>query len=131
AVDSSRNVFVADTDNTRVLLSPRDATSATRVYGQADFSANSANAGGVSETSLSHPSGLAVDASGNLFVADSLNRRVLAYASDATAASRVYGQPSLTTAPRIDTVVIGNLKNNGEASATSLSQPAGLLVDDS
>ncbi|HEY3115665.1 MAG TPA: NHL repeat-containing protein [Chloroflexota bacterium] len=131
AVDSSRNVFVADTDNNRVLLFPRDGTTSTRVYGQSDFSGNGVNAGGVSETSLSHPSGLAVDASGNLYVADSLNRRVLAYAGESTAASTVYGQPSFTSAARTDTVVIGTVKNNSEASATSLSQPSGVLVDDS
>src|SRR5207248_6523327 len=70
AVDSSGGLYVADEFNSRVLYYPSGSTSATRVYGQPDFSSAVVNNGGVSATSLNHPNGLAVDGAGGLYVAD-------------------------------------------------------------
>jgi sugar lactone lactonase YvrE len=57
------------------------------------------------------PYGVALDSSGNLYVADSYNNRVLFYPSGSTTATRVYGQlGSFTT----------NTQNNGGISANSL-----------
>src|SRR5271157_3155172 len=53
------------------------STTAARVYGQGgSFTTNTANNGGISATSLTAPTGVAVDGSGNLYVADSVNSRV-------------------------------------------------------
>jgi hypothetical protein len=64
----------------RVLYYAAGSTTATRVYGQAgSFTTNTANNGGISATSLSQPWGMAFDGSGNLYVADWANKRVLEY----------------------------------------------------
>ena len=71
ALDSSGNLYVADSLNNRVLFYPAGSTTATRVYGQiGSFTTDSANNGGVSANSLDNPTGVALDSSGNLYVAD-------------------------------------------------------------
>ena len=116
AVDASGNVYVVDAGNNRILRYPTPFThtiqSPDLVIGQANFNSNAANAGGVSATSLSFAPGgqtftayLAFDASGNLWVADVANYRVLRYpasalsagAANAPTANLVLGQPDFTT----------------------------------
>jgi hypothetical protein len=48
---------------------PLDAV-ADAVFGQPDFTSNTANNGGRSASSLSRPNGVAVDAAGNTYVVD-------------------------------------------------------------
>ena len=63
------------------------STTATRVYGQmGSFTTHTANLGGISANSLENPAGLALDSSGNLYVADAYNNRVLFYLSGSTTA---------------------------------------------
>src|ERR1017187_93078 len=123
ALDSSGNLYVADYGNSRVLFYPSGSTTATQVYGQfGGFTTNTANLGGLSASSLNFPSGVALDSSGNLYVADYVNNRVLFYLSGSTTATRVYGQlGSFTT----------NTANNGGISANSLDYPAGIALDSS
>ncbi len=97
-------VFVSDLFNNRVLRYPSSAAmtngaAAEAVLGQTDFVSNGANA---TATTLNCPAGLAIDASGNLWVGDELNNRVLRYANAATiasgsAASQVLGEPDFVT----------------------------------
>ena len=121
AVDSSGNLYVADAGNNRVLFYPAGSTTATRVYGQnGSFTTNTPNNGGVSANSLWNPVGVAVDSSGNLYVADDYNNRVLFYPAGSTTATRVYGQGgNLTT----------NAQNNGGVSANSLAWPFAVALD--
>ncbi|HRG47684.1 MAG TPA: NHL repeat-containing protein [Leptospiraceae bacterium] len=113
-------LYVADSANNRVLFFPTGSTTATRVYGQnGSFSTGTANNGGISANSLNTPIGIAVDSTG-LYVADSLNNRVLYFAGTSTTATRVYGQAGSFTA---------NTNNNGGLSANSISMPYGLAVD--
>ncbi|HNO23313.1 MAG TPA: NHL repeat-containing protein, partial [Leptospiraceae bacterium] len=94
ALDSADNLYVADSGNHRVLYYPSGSTTATRVYGQlGSFTSNTANNGGSpSANNLTNPSGAAVDSSGNLYITDRGNSRVLYYPSGSTTATRVYGQ---------------------------------------
>jgi sugar lactone lactonase YvrE len=105
---------------TTALGAPSDTT-ADVVYGQlGSFTTNICNNGGVSADSLCFPDGAAVDSSGNLYVADDLNHRVLFYPAGSTTATRVYGQSgSFTT----------NTCNQGGVSADSLCFPRGLALD--
>jgi Bacterial Ig-like domain (group 3)/NHL repeat len=97
------------------LAYPTDAT-ADRVYGRnGSFSEN-----GTGTTSLNRPISVAVDSTGGLYVADTLNHRVLFFASGSITATRVYGQSGNFTTGEI---------NKGGLSADSLHQPTGVEVD--
>ncbi len=124
--DVQGNMFAADFGNNRVLeyFSPltTDLT-ADRVFGQPDFASNASS--NVSATTLTAPSGTAVDIHGGLYVADSGFNRVLEYtppfAAAGTAASRVFGQPDFTQ----------DVANNGGVSANSLNSPESVSLDSS
>lgn len=75
AVDTSGNVFVSDTWNDRVRKI--DATTAiiSTVAGTGQWGF-SGDGGAATDAQLAEPLGLAIDAAGNLFVADSSNHRV-------------------------------------------------------
>jgi sugar lactone lactonase YvrE len=108
AVDTVNNkLYVADTSNNRVLRYAYPITgnqpNAEAVLGQADFTSGEANRGGsVAANTLNAPRRVAVDASGRLWVADSLNRRVLRFDSAHTKANGanadgVLGKANFTT----------------------------------
>ncbi len=120
-LDSNGNLYIGDFGNNRVLFYPAGSTTATRVYGQGgSFTTNTVNKGGISANSLYQPQKFAMDPSGNLYVADYGNSRVLFYPSGSTTATRVYGQlGSFTT----------NTPNNGGVSANSLWDPYGEALD--
>lgn len=100
AVDSNSNLFVADTGNNRVLAFkvPFDeATDANEVFGQnGSFNTIAPNLGSStpSKLSLNGPTGLAIDAANNLYIADTSNNRVLKFNTPLTntAASLSFGQ---------------------------------------
>ena len=99
-IDGSGNLWVADTGNNRVLEYNNPLMTgnlaATMVIGQPDFVSNLANQNASTNAAgLYYPNGLAVDAGGNLFVADSYNCRVLRFQSplvNGAAAGQVWGQ---------------------------------------
>ena len=123
-MDSSGNLYVADSLNNRVLYYLNGSATATRVYGQAgDLTTGDANHNGLSAGSLSGPQGVALDGSGNLYVADTGNHRVLRYPAGVTTPDRVYGQGGSYTT---------NDSNKGGAiSADTLKSPNGLTLDSS
>jgi len=92
-IDGARTaIYVADTANNRVLgwigPSPPASGAADIVIGQGDFISSQANAGGAeSDLTLDAPDGAATDSSGNLFVADSANNRVLEFTDPAASCS--------------------------------------------
>jgi sugar lactone lactonase YvrE len=120
AFDSSGNLWVADQNNNRVLeykapFSTHEA--ASLVIGQSSFT-DSATA--TSSTGLSGPTGLSFDSSGNLWVVDMGNSRVLEYTtpfSTGEPASSVIGQSGFTSSDFSDT------------NSTALSYPTGLAFD--
>jgi uncharacterized protein (TIGR03437 family) len=119
-------LYVADSGNHRVLRYPRPVNQPGRitpdaVIGQVDFTSSASAA--VNAASLNTPGGVALGPSGNLFIADTGNNRVLEYAPGAgsgSSAIRVYGQPNMTTATR-----------QGQVSAQSLSGPQAIAVSQS
>ncbi len=136
ALDGKGGLYVADRDNHRILHFANDGRmTADRVYGQfGNFTTNLVNNDG--EGHSGEPSaenigtftlGLIVDKDNGLYVSDSLNNRVLYFASDSgTKAVRVYGQFG-----KFNT----GIKNNdgqgktGLPTANGLNFPRGLALD--
>jgi hypothetical protein len=77
SLDSSQRLYVADSLNHRVLaFAPPYAPNATLVYGQGGFFSG---APGVGNDRMNLPSAIQAGSSGNLFVADGQNHRLLLY----------------------------------------------------
>lgn len=116
---ATKYVAVADSSNSRILLYSVPAATgqaATFVLGQPDFTSNNSM---TSATGLDYPVKATADSSGNVWVADCDNNRVVEYTtpfSNGMAASIVLGEPDMNT-------------STGGASATTLSCPSGLLFD--
>jgi sugar lactone lactonase YvrE len=97
AIDNSGNIYVSDRTAHRVLYFPAGSKTATRVYGQPDFT-SSGFGNGLNKLLL--PKGIVLDAAGNLYVADSGNDRVLYFANDGnTTADRVYANSAIGGRP--------------------------------
>jgi sugar lactone lactonase YvrE len=73
AVDSSDNIYVADTDNS--LIRKVDSSgNITTVAGNHNSGAGfSGDPGSATDATLNQPCGLAIDASGNIYIADTVN----------------------------------------------------------
>jgi hypothetical protein len=114
ALDPAGNLYVADPINSRVLEFNTPLTNgvtAAVVFGQGgSFTSHSCDNGGTTASSLCEPQGIAADASGDIFVADTGNCRVLEYESPLTTdtiADQELGQPDF----------VSNTCNNGGTTA--------------
>ncbi len=137
AVDAnSGRLFIADDSANRVLSWPStqqfiNGNDADVVLGQPDFTHGNANwEGGVSAKGLNGPTNIAVEASGNVWVVDSGNNRVLRFlaplAAQGMAASFVVGQPDFTS-----NAANWNWKGQqGAVNATGLDHPYGVAYHD-
>ncbi len=133
ASGTTNHLYVADTGNNRILgwndaAGFASAAPADIVIGQPDFFSYNCAAG---STGLCSPTGLTVDAAGNLYVADSENARVLEYGAPfksgktaGIAASVVFGQSGSFTSSGCKGEPIGS-----SASADSLCEPVGVATD--
>ena len=128
AVHSDGVTFaVADTDNNRVLIwrtiPTMNGTLPDVVVGQPDFETSSPR---TTAEGLRGPQGVWID-SGRLFVADTLNGRVLIYnsipTSNGSAANIVLGQPDFDTRPEPDIT-----QSNVETTASSMLDPVAVTV---
>ncbi len=115
ALDSSGNLYVADTLNHRVRkISPSGTISTIAGSGVQGYSGD----GGVATAAkLSLPRGLALDVGGNLYIADSDNDRV----------RRV--TPGGTISTVAGTGVAGFSGDNGPATSARLNEPSAVAVD--
>jgi hypothetical protein len=123
-LDSTGNLYVADAQNNRVLRftgGRTGDTTADQVLGQPDAVTTTCNTGGLSAQTLCSPRAIAFDASGNVYVADYSNSRVLVYTPSPadTTADRVFGQASMTA----------GTCNNPSISNASLCNPGTVAVD--
>ncbi len=127
--DLMGNLYALDIANNRGLFYPVGTTTATRVYGQfGSFTCGVINNNGscvassVSADNLYNPAGIRLDSSGNAYMTDEANHRVLFYPSGSTFPTVVYGQGGNYTL---------NVANNGGISASSLNYPYAILIDSS
>jgi uncharacterized protein (TIGR03437 family) len=142
AVDGAGNVYVADSGNNRILRFPQPFAAAnsnqfpTLVIGQKSLATSTANLGGIGASTLSLSAsglgrtGIGFDPSGNLWVADTGNNRVLRFPASVLsagagfpAADTVIGQASFTTSTIIGNSAAARLK------LTGLAAPNGISLD--
>lgn len=116
-IDSHGNLYIADTYG-QVVRRVDAATGVTTVVAGNGTVGFSGDNGPATSAELDHPAGLAVDAAGDLFIADSVNNRVRRV--DATTGV-------ITTAA--GTGVAGFSGDAGPATSAELYQPRGLAVD--
>ena len=115
AVDGSGNLYVADTGNHRVRKI--DATGTITTHAGVGFRGYGGDGGPATEARLTGPSGVAVDGSGNLYVADTGNSRVRKI--DAAGMIATYAGTS----------EFGDSGNRGPATEAQLGHIAGIAVD--
>ena len=116
AVDSSDNVYVADTDNNTI----RKITSGGVVTTLAGLAfAQGGDSDGIGTAArFRHPASLAVDGTGNVFVADTNNHTI-----------RMVTSGGVVTTLAGGVLEIGS--NDGSGTAARFSYPGGIMVDDS
>ncbi len=129
--DEAGNLFVTDEGNSRALeylFSPATGlpdTTANRVFGQnGSFGTDLPSS---AETGFDSPYGISVDNSGNLFIADRLNNRVLEFTPPFDASPvpvAVFGQAGDFTSHACNKNSSANM-----ASDRSLCEPAGVASD--
>jgi sugar lactone lactonase YvrE len=127
ALDPSNNLYISDLLNNRVLefnetANPATNTTANTVFGQTNFSNNGSGGG---TTGLNEPRQVTLDQSGNLFIVDWGNSRVLQYSSPATSNTtpvHVFGQADDLNGSRCNF-------DGGEPDAATLCSPQGVAVD--
>jgi uncharacterized protein (TIGR03437 family) len=142
AVDSGGNLYVADSGDNRILRYPKPFSQPSgyqfpdMIIGQTSFSGATANPNGVTASSLQLSNGtaffphtgLAFDSSGNLWVTDTGNNRVLRYPvallapnQNGPAADTVIGQADL----------VSSVAASSQTSMTNLTNPTSVSFDTS
>ena len=116
AVDGSRNLYIADANNNRIRkVSPDGIISTVAGSGTVGFSGDE---GPATTASVSAPSGVAVDAAGNLYVADANNHRI----------RKVSLEGIITTVA--GNGIQGFSGDGGPATSASLSWPRSMAPDE-
>lgn len=138
-LDANNNVYVADWARNRVLVynqsaNPPNNFTANKEFGQGggsgiDFTDSGCNPSGLTATTLCQPDGLALDSTGNLYISDYNNNRVIEFNESAIpptnfTANHVFGQNGDFTSN------CANLCGTGP-SASTLFNPDRIAVDSS
>ena len=113
AVDSAGNLYIADTGNSRVRKVSNGIITTVAGTGGYGFSGDN---GLAASAQLFNPEGVAVDAAGNLYIADTLDNRI-----------RRVSNGVITTVAGNGTY--GFSGDNGPATSSQLSHPTGVAVD--
>jgi sugar lactone lactonase YvrE len=114
AVDSAGNLFIVDNNAYRIRKVSASGIITTVVgYGYSGFKGDG---GPATSAQLQNPFGLAVDSAGNLFIADTMNRRI-----------RKVSSGIITTV--VGNGMQGNGGDGGPATSAQLNYPVGVAVD--
>src|ERR1019366_9345320 len=113
AVDSAGNLYIADQYNHRIRKVSNGVITTVAGSGTAGFSGDN---GPATSAQLYYPAGVAVDAAGNLYIADQYNHRI-----------RKVSNGVITTVAGSGTA--GFSGDNGPATSAQLSGPGGVAAD--
>ncbi|MEK5468799.1 S-layer homology domain-containing protein [Paenibacillus sp. FSL R7-0210] len=117
AVDSSGNVYIADTINHRIRKV--DKTGNISTLSGTGTEGYSGDGGAATSAQLNKPYGVAVDSSGNVYIADTINHRI----------RKVYTTGNISTLA--GTGIGGYSGDGGVATSASLNYPYRVVVDSS
>jgi sugar lactone lactonase YvrE len=120
-VDAAGDVYIADTDNCRVLkVTPSGSITITTTVTGSDSGAcgYSGDGGPAASALLNHPSGLALDAAGNLYIADTFNQRIRRVSAATGTITTLAGNK-----------FSGYTGDGGSSASAELSFPLSVLVD--
>ena len=132
AVDTQNNIYFADSGNHRIRRIGAADGKITTVAGDSNYSFPGffgGDGGPATQASLSGPQGLAIDASGNLFIADTGNN-VIRRVNPLGVISTYAGTPPTCTSTSCQQHS-GYSGDNGPASRAALNAPYGVVVDSS
>jgi hypothetical protein len=121
AVDSSGNVYIADTGNDIILKITHSTGDIAIIAGTEGSAGHAGDGSAATAATLNGPTGVAVDSSGNVYIADAGNhtiREVLASNSDIVLFA---GHENSS----------GSTGDTGAATAAKLHTPTGVAVDSS
>ena len=117
AVDAAGNVFIADSGNNRVRKVAASTGIITTIAGSG-VSGFSGDGGAGTSAELAYPCGIAVDAAGNVFIADVNNYRVRKVAGGTGIITTIAGSG-----------VGGIIGDGGAGTSAALAYPQGVAVD--
>jgi len=121
AVDAAGNVYIADTNNSRVLkVAPSGSITKTTTVAGTSVIGFSGDGGPATSAQLAYPSSLAVDAAGNIYIADSYNQRIRRVSAATGIITTVAG-----------TKFSGYTGDGGSSTSAELSFPRVVLLDPS
>ena len=113
AVDSAGSLYIADDYNDRIRKVSGGVITTAAGNGTEGFSGNDVLA---TSAPLDHPTGVAVDSAGNLYIADSENNRICAVSNGVITTVAGNGTPGFSG-------------DNGPATSAHLGNPEGVAVD--
>ena len=116
AVDSSGNIYIADAGNHRVRKVANGTITTYAGTGTAGFTGDGKAA---SSAQLNNPTGVALDSSGNLYIADAGNNVIRQVSTSGT----------ITTIAGNNSLGAGNTGDGGAATNAQLNNPVAVAVD--
>jgi trimeric autotransporter adhesin len=117
AVDASGNIYISDTDNRRIRVVTKSTGIITTVAGNGQ-NGFSGEGGQATFAAIGVSQSIAVDASGNIYIADADNRRIRKVTKSTGIITTVAGNGEY-----------GNAGDGGQATSAQLSSPRGVAVD--
>jgi trimeric autotransporter adhesin len=117
AIDASGNIYIADTNNNRIRMVTKSTGIISTVAGTGS-SGYSGDGGLATSAALYYPQGVALDASGNIYIADTYNSRMRMVMKSTGIISTVAGTGSS-----------GYSGDGGLATSAALNYPYGVAID--